>query len=319
MEKYEIIAIGQKVLNKEAEAVRELADSLGDEFYNAVNALLAVKGRVIVTGMGKSGHIGRKIAATMASTGTPAFFVHPAEASHGDLGMLTKDDAILALSNSGETKELADVVAYSRHFDIPLICIVGKKESTLAKASDYVLCHSPLEDACPLGLAPTTSTTTTLALGDALAMALSAAKGFSKEQFKGYHPGGKLGAMLLKAKELMVKGDAMPLVTEQTPMSNALIEMTQKSLGCVGIINEAGDLVGIITDGDLRRHMTADLPSKKAAEIMTPSPQTINSDILAAQAVKMMNEKQITTLFVVDGKKPLGILHMHRCLAAGVI
>ncbi len=319
MDKQKILSVGKRVLTMEANAVQQLANTLDDEFCDVVQLFANVKGRVIITGMGKSGHVGRKIAATMASVGTPAFFIHPGEASHGDLGMLTEDDAILALSNSGETKELADIVAYSRHFSIPLVCIVGKKDSTLAKSSDYVLCHPSLEDACPLGLAPTTSTTTTLALGDALAMALLDLKGFSKEQFKGYHPGGKLGAMLLKTKELMITGEQMPIVSMGTAMSNALIEMTSKSLGCVGVIDKEGILVGIITDGDLRRHMSEGLLKDLANNVMTAHPLTISGDMLAAQAVRLMNEKKITVLFVVENNKPVGVIHMHRCLQAGVV
>ncbi len=319
MEKQEIIATGKHVLDMEADAVKKLSSELGDDFYNAIQLLYKTKGRVIVTGMGKSGHIGKKIAATLASVGTPAFFVHPAEASHGDLGMLTTDDTILALSNSGESKELADIIAYSRRFGIPMICMVGNRESTLAKASDLILCYPPFEEACSFGMAPTTSTTLSLALGDALAMTLLEMKGFSREQYKIRHPGGKLGAMLLKAKELMVKGDDMPIVKENTPMSEALIVMTAKSLGCVGIVNDKDELVGIITDGDLRRHMSANMLSQTAGEVMTRNPKTVTEDFLAAEAVRMMNDKKITTLFVVDGNHPVGVLHLHRCLQAGVV
>ncbi len=319
MEKQEIIHVGKHVLDMEADAVKKLSADLGDDFYNAVQMLYKTKGRVIVTGMGKSGHIGKKIAATLASVGTPAFFVHPAEASHGDLGMFTADDTILALSNSGESKELADVIAYSRRFGIPMICMVGNRESTLAKASDLILCYPPFEEACSFGMAPTTSTTLSLALGDALAMTLLEMKGFSREQYKVRHPGGKLGAMLLKAQELMVKGDDMPIVKTNTPMSDALIEMTAKSLGCVGITDDAGNLVGIITDGDLRRHMSMNMLSQTAGDVMTSHPKTVTGDLLAAEAVRMMNDQKITTLFVVEGQHPVGVLHLHRCLQAGVV
>lgn len=319
MQKQEIIAEGRRVLDMEADAIKALSATLGDAFTDAIQLLYETKGRVIVTGMGKSGHIGKKIAATLASVGTPAFFVHPAEASHGDLGMLTTDDTILALSNSGESKELADIIAFSRRFNIKLICMVGNADSTLAKASDIVLCYPPFQEACSFGMAPTTSTTLSLALGDALAMTLLELKGFTKELYKVRHPGGKLGAMLLKAKELMVTGQDMPVVHETTPMSDALIVMTEKSLGCVGVTDEKGDLVGIITDGDLRRHMALDMLAHQAKDVMTRNPKTIDGDLLAAEAVRMMNEKKITTLFVVEGTKPLGLLHLHRCLSAGVV
>ena len=319
MEKQEIISIGQRVLNMEADAVKKMANALGDDFYQAVQMLYQTKGRVVVTGMGKSGHIGKKIAATLASVGTPAFFVHPAEASHGDLGMLTINDTILAVSNSGESRELSDIIAYSRRFGIPMICMVGRAESTLAKASDLVLCYPPFQEAWSFGMATTTSTTLSLALGDALAMVLLEVKGFSQEQYKLRHPGGKLGAMLLKVKELMVSGNDMPLVKTDALMADALIEMTAKSLGCVGIINNLNELVGIITDGDLRRHMSMNLLSQKAADIMTKNPKTISENLLAAEAVRIMNDKKITTLFVVQDNHPIGVLHLHRCLQAGVV
>lgn len=319
MNKEEIIKQGQYVLNIEADALHKVSDSLGDAFYEAVQLLNNTKGRVIVTGMGKSGHVGKKIAATLASVGTPAFFVHPAEASHGDLGMITKDDIVLALSYSGESKELADVIAYSRRFGIKLICMVGRKDSTLARSSDLVICYPKFEEACSFGMAPTTSTTVSLAYGDALAMTLLEIKGFSKEQYKDRHPGGKLGAMLLKVKELMAKGDDMPLVPAGTKMSKALIEMTQKSLGCLGITDTNGFLIGVITDGDLRRNMAPDLLDKDVLQVMTKNPKTINGDMLAAEAVRFMNEKEITNIFVVKDNKPEGLLHIHQCLRAGVV
>lgn len=320
MEDTEIIAQGRHVLEIESNAVRSVGEALGENFVKAIRMLYATKGRVIVTGMGKSGHVGKKIAATLASVGTPAFFVHPGEASHGDLGMFTTDDTILALSYSGESKELADVIAFSRRFGINMICMVGQKDSTLAKASDIVLCYPHFEEACSFGMAPTTSTTVSLALGDAIAMTLLEMKGFSKEQYKDRHPGGKLGAMLLKTKELMAKDDAMPVVSKDTKMSDALIVMTEKSLGCVGVTNENGVLVGIITDGDLRRHMSSNLLSETAGDVMTPNPKTIGAEMLASDGVRIMNEKKITTLFIVDeNSKPLGVLHLHRCLQAGVV
>ena len=293
-----------------------------DAFVQAVDMILKSKGRVIISGMGKSGHVGQKIAATMASTGTPAFFVHPGEASHGDLGMLTKDDVLIAISNSGESREMADIINYSRRFNIPMIAITSGAESTMAKAADLTLLipdKKTAPEACPLGLAPTTSTTTTLAVGDALAVALIERKGFSVEEFHDRHPGGKLGNVLIRAKDLMVVGEQMPLVLKEEKMSVALVEMTKKSWGCLGVVDENGTLVGMITDGDLRRNMGADLVNKSACEVMTQNPKTVISDILCVEVLRLMNEKKITNLFVVDGQmKPLGLLTMHLLLQAGV-
>ena len=320
MNRQEIIAQGRHVLDMEADAIKSLSQTLGEAFCDAIDMMLQTKGRIIVTGMGKSGHIGKKIAATLASVGTPAFFVHPAEASHGDLGMLTTEDTILALSNSGESKELADIIAFAHRFGIKMICMVGNANSTLAKASDIILCYPPFEEACSFGMAPTTSTTLSLALGDALAMTLLELKGFTKELYRDRHPGGKLGAMLLKVKELMAKGSDMPVVSEGTTMTQALIEMTGKSLGCVGVIDANGRLIGMITDGDLRRHMSPSLLSLTVDEVMTKSPKTINGEMLAAEAVRFMNEKKITNVFAVDTDgKPEGLLHIHQCMQAGVV
>jgi arabinose-5-phosphate isomerase len=274
---------------------------------------------VIVTGMGKSGLVGRKIAATLASTGTPALYVHPGEASHGDLGMVTERDALLALSNSGETAELTDIVTYSRRYDIPLVAITSRTESSLAEAADVALILPDVGEACPMGLAPTSSTTMMLGLGDALAVALLERKGFSSADFQIYHPGGKLGRQLLKVAALMHQGDAVPLVTEDRPMGDALLVMTQKSFGCVGVLDEQGRLAGIITDGDLRRHLDASLFHRSAGEVMTRSPLTIRPGILAAEALRQMNERKITSLFVLDETRhPVGILHLHDCLRAGI-
>jgi len=319
MEKDEILTQGRYVLNLEADALKSVADNLGDSFVDAVNLIYQTKGRVIVTGMGKSGHVGKKIAATLASVGTPAFFVHPAEASHGDLGMFTTDDVILALSYSGESKELADVIAFSRRFNIKLICMVGNAQSTLAKASDIVICYPPFKEACSFGMAPTTSTTVSLAMGDALAMTLLEMKGFSKEQYGIRHPGGKLGALLLKVSELMATGDDLPLVSENSLMSDTLVEMTKKKLGCVGVINANGELLGMVTDGDLRRHICPDLLAHKTTEVMTAHPHVIDDEnMLAVEAVRLLNEYKITNIFVLKDKKPVGLLHIHQCLAAGV-
>jgi len=320
MEKNEIIAQGRHVLDMEWEAIRKVSENLGESFYRAVQTMFNTKGRVIVTGMGKSGNVGKKIAATLASVGTPAFFVHPGEASHGDLGMFTTDDTILALSYSGESKELADVIAFSRRFGITLISMVGNAQSTLAKASDIVICYPEFQEACSFGMAPTTSTTVSLAMGDALAMTLLEMKGFSKEQYRDRHPGGKLGALLLKVRELMAVGDELPLVKDDSLMSDTLVEMTKKKLGCVGVIDDAGNFVGMVTDGDLRRHISPDLLAHKTVEIMTSSPKVLNDEnMLAVEAVRILNEKQITNIFVVKDGKPIGLLHLHHCLSAGVV
>jgi arabinose-5-phosphate isomerase len=274
----------------------------------------------VVTGMGKSGHVARKIAATLASTGTPALYVHPAEASHGDLGMITRDDAVLALSNSGETPELADIVAYTRRFVIPLIAIVGRARSSLVEAADLALVLPPRPEACPMGLAPTTSSTAMLALGDALAVALLERRGFGASEFSVLHPGGKLGQKLVRVEELMHRGEALPLVRLDTPLCDVILEITAKRLGCVGVVNGVGALAGIITDGDLRRHMSDGLLERRAVEIMTPAPKTIRPQALAAEALAAMNhaERPFTVIFVVDGRRPVGVLHMHDCLRAGV-
>ena len=273
--------------------------------------------------MGKSGHIGQKIAATLASTGTPSFFVHPAEASHGDLGMLTNEDVVLAISNGGESKELSDILIYCRRYGIPLISMTKNPDSTLGKAGDIVLRLPDAGEACPLGLAPTSSTTATLVLGDILAIALMERKGFSKSNYKQRHPGGKLGAILQKVSDLMHTGDEMPILDEHAALRQIILTMSSKMLGCVGIINENGDLSGMITDGDLRRAMASsldnDLFGKTAEDIMTRNPKTTSPDTLVAEALNVMNTtgKGITQLFVVDGKKPIGVIHMHDCLRAG--
>ncbi|WP_374654360.1 SIS domain-containing protein [Dongia sp.] len=311
------------VLRQESEALRELLATFeageGRALVGrALDILHGVTGRVIVTGMGKSGHVARKIAATMASTGTPAQFVHPAEASHGDMGMVTSADAVLALSNSGETVELADLITYSRRWRIPLIAITSRRNSTLGNAADATLALPPTGEAGALGLAPTSSTTMMLALGDALALGLLERKGFSAEDFHQLHPGGKLGQKLLRVADLMHAGKEVPLIAQSAPMGQALIEMTSKTFGCVGAVDAQGDLVGIITDGDLRRHMGDALLTQDVAAVMTGHPLTITAQALAAEAVLIMNERSITTLFVVDGVKPVGIVRLHDCLRAGV-
>lgn len=295
-----------------------LANGLGEPFAAAVALLKRVKGRVIVTGMGKSGHVGRKIAATLASTGTPAFFVHPGEASHGDLGMVTVDDAILALSWSGETVELRDLVAFSRRFGVGLVAITSAGESALGKAADVVLGLPRAEEACPNGLAPTTSTLMQLAIGDALAVALLEERGFTAADFRTFHPGGKLGAVLAQVRDVMHQGAALPLKPLATPMSEVLIEMTAKGFGCCGIVDAEGALAGIVTDGDLRRHMKADLLAMPVEAVMTRSPKTARPDQLASEILDLLNRTKITALFAVEGGRPVGILHVHDLLRAGV-
>ncbi len=313
------INVARRVLDIEADALRQLSGAMDASFTEAIRILMAVHGRVVVTGMGKSGHVGRKIAATMASTGTPALYVHPGEASHGDLGMIARGDAVIALSNSGETSELADIVAHARRFSIPLIAVVGKQNSTLGNAADVALILPPATEACPMGLAPTTSTTVMMALGDALSVALLDRKGFSTDQFKLLHPGGRLGSLLIKVEEIMHTDAQVPLVAADTRMSEAILVITANSFGCAGIVGDDGRLIGIITDGDLRRHMSPDLLDRRSGDIMTANPQTIRQGALAAEALGQMNEHSITSLFVVENIRPVGILHVHDCLKAGVL
>jgi arabinose-5-phosphate isomerase len=315
------VQVARDVLNTEAAGLLSLAASLGDAFGEAVDKLAQTTGRVVVSGMGKSGLVGRKIAATLASIGTPALFVHPAEASHGDLGMIVAGDAVLALSNSGETAELADLVAHARRFGLPLVGITTRADSSLAKASDVALLLPKAPEACPMGLAPTTSTTMQMALGDALAVALLTRRGFTASDFRQIHPGGRLGARLRRVRDLMHGGDAMPLAPPTMRMDAALVCMTEKRFGCLGIIDADGRLQGIITDGDLRRAMGPDLLGRTARTLMTPAPRTIGPDALAADALLLMNAKDrpITTLFVVDETdRPIGILHLHDLLRAGI-
>lgn len=312
------LASARAVLTTEANALAQLACSLGPSFVAALDILEATKGRVVVAGMGKSGHIGRKIAATFASTGTPAFFVHPSEASHGDLGMITRTDSLFMLSNSGETTELSDLVAYTARFSIPLIGVTSVAGSALAQAADAALILPDALEACPMGLAPTTSTTMMLGLGDALAVALLERRQFSPADFHALHPGGKLGRRLLKVSELMHKGDELPLVAPDAVMADVLLVMTAKRFGCVGIVDAEGGFLGIITDGDLRRHMDPGLLAAQAGDVMTKAPATIAPDALASEALAIMNDRSITNLFVTQGRRPLGIIHIHDCLRAGV-
>jgi arabinose-5-phosphate isomerase len=295
-----------------------LDGELGLALEAAIAAIRAARGKVVVSGMGKSGHIGRKVAATLASTGTPAFFLHPGEASHGDLGVIAQDDVILAFSWSGETAELADLIEYSRRFAIPLIAAASKRDSALGRAADILLLLPRIEEACPNGLAPTTSTTLQLVLGDALAVALIEDRGFSAQDFRQFHPGGKLGAQLHKVDDLMHGGDDMPLLPEGASMSEVILAMTGKRLGCVGLTDSSGRLSGIITDGDLRRHWGDGMQERSPADIMNRAPRVARAGTLASAALEAMNRTKITVLFIVDDDKPVGVLHIHDLLRAGV-
>ena len=315
-EKTAALEAGRRVLRLEAQALNDLAEALGRTFSEAVDRIAALKGRLVLSGMGKSGHIARKIAATLASTGQPALFVHPGEASHGDLGMIGNDDAVLALSKTGETRELADIIAHTRRFDIPLIAITADAASALGRAADILLLLPDAPEAVDAFNAPTTSTTLQLALGDALAVALIERRGFSAQDFRVFHPGGKLGAALRTVGELMHGGDAMPLTRLDTPMPEALLVMTEKRFGCVGVVDEAGKLAGVITDGDLRRHMDG-LMSLKTRDVMTRCPATVSPSLLAGEALRRMSGR-ITVLFVVEDQRPVGVLHIHDLLRQGV-
>jgi arabinose-5-phosphate isomerase len=316
------IASAVRTLGTEGEGIAALTaamcDGLGAPFAAAVETIRSAHGRVIVTGMGKSGHVGRKIAATLASTGTPAFFVHAADASHGDLGMITSDDVMLALSWSGETEELKDLITYSRRFRIPLIAVTARTDSTLGNSADVVLALPEAREACPHNLAPTTSSLMQLALGDALAIALLESRGFTAVDFGVFHPRGKLGAMLKFVRDIMHEGKAVPRIRRGAPMSEAIVEMTSKGFGCVAIVDDNGKLDGVITDGDLRRHMRADLLQAPVEQVMTKSPKIVRPDQLASEALQLLNSLKITALFVVEQNVPVGIVHFHDLLRAGV-
>lgn len=314
------IEVAKQTIEGEIEALKAMEASLDNTLTEALDIMQKTKGRVIITGMGKSGHIARKIAATLASTGTPSFFLHPGEASHGDLGMVTQNDVVLAISNSGESRELSDILVYCRRFNIPLIAMTKNPDSSLGKNSDLVLALPQNKEACPLGLAPTSSTTATLVLGDVLASALMVRKGFTEDDFHIRHPGGKLGSILRHVSDIMHTGEEMPLIKDSAIMQDALLTMSAKMLGCVGILNDKGELVGMITDGDLRRWMSPDLIEEKVSKVMTKNPRTISPDALIAEAVNVMNNtgRGITNLFVIKDKKPVGVLHIHDCLKAGV-
>jgi arabinose-5-phosphate isomerase len=307
----------RRVLASESAALNELSHALGQSFVDTVDCLFRTQGRVIVCGMGKSGHIARKIAATLAGTGTPAQFVHPGEASHGDLGMVTASDVVIILSKSGENAELFDLITHAKRHAIPLVAVTGDATSALGRAADMTIMLPPVPEACPMGLAPTTSTTMMVALGDALAVALLERRGFSVDDFQVLHPGGSLGRRLLKVSDLMRAGDELPLVAGDTAMSAVLLVMSAKNFGCAGVVEADGRLIGIITDGDLRRHMADDLLTRSAASVMTANPKTIRPGALAAEAVGHM-AGSITNLFVVEDGRAVGILRIHDCLVAGV-
>lgn len=313
------LAVARRVLGIEAAALTALGAALDASFTRAVDLLFAARGRVIVSGMGKSGHVGVKIASTFASTGTLAQFVHPAEASHGDLGMIGPGDAVLMLSNSGETRELADMILHTRRRGIPLIGMASRPGSTLLKSADVALVLPPVEEACPMGLAPTTSTTMMLALGDALAVALMERRGFNRAQYKDFHPGGSLGAALMTVADLMHTGDALPLVGESATVDEAVRVMSEKRFGCTGIVDAAGVLTGILTDGDMRRRFGENLSGRPVTAAMTKAPKTVAATALASEALAVLNRAAITVLLVVDaGGRPTGLLHIHDCLKAGL-
>jgi arabinose-5-phosphate isomerase len=316
------VASALRTLDLECQGLSQLRETLAGPmarpFGAAVRIMRGARGRVIVTGIGKSGHVGQKIAATFASTGRPAFFVHPTEASHGDLGMITPEDVLLALSWSGETVELKPLITYSHRYNVPLVAITSRADSALGQQADIVLELPRSKEACPHGLAPTTSTAMQLVLGDCLAIALLEARGFTAHQFKAFHPGGSLGASLKYVSDVMHKGERLPLARDSEPMSGALLTMTQKSFGCLGIVDAKGKLIGIVTDGDLRRHMGEDLVRARTADIMTRRPKTASPKMLASAALELINASRITALFVVEKGRPVGIVHIHDLLRAGV-
>ena len=313
------IASAKRVIDIEAKAISALNHRLDAHFVDACHLLRQCKGKVVVSGMGKSGHIGNKIAATLASTGTPAFFMHPGEANHGDLGMLSKNDVLIAISNSGETAELVNLLPVVKRLNVPIIAMTNSRQSALGQHANIVLDISVEKEACSLGLAPTSSTTATLVMGDALAVALLDDRGFTSDDFALSHPGGSLGRkLLLKVSDIMLTGDDLPIVNHHVSVAEALLEVSKKGLGMTGIVDDKNTLVGVFTDGDLRRNLTDDLLDRTASQLMTAEPQTIRVDALAAEAVRVMNERKITGLFVTDGAVPVGILHIHDCLKAGI-
>ena len=314
MKKKQILSEAKKVLNTELKSIKTISSSFDNNFYNVVKTIFETKGRIIVTGIGKSGHIANKISATLSSTGTPSHFIHATEASHGDLGSIAKNDCILAISNSGQTHELNDILNYTKRFNIPLLSISANKHSILYKKSNYgILFKKPIE-ACPFNLAPTSSTTMTLVIGDAIAIALLKMKNFKKSHFSKFHPGGNIGKDLVKLSNIMHEKNELPLTKADEKMSSALITMTKKSFGCVGVINKLNKLVGIITDGDLRRNMNQNIILKKASQVMTRKPTVVDKGTLVGEALNIMNEKGITSLFICNKMKPIGIVHIHDLL-----
>ncbi|PLX61969.1 KpsF/GutQ family sugar-phosphate isomerase [Sedimenticola selenatireducens] len=316
-------ALGLAVIHNEASAIQALSDRINGDFAHACGIMLNCEGRIVVTGMGKSGHIGSKIAATLASTGSPAFFVHPGEASHGDLGMITAKDVVLALSNSGETSELLTILPLIKRLGVPLIAMTGNPQSNLAQQADVHIDVSVAQEACPLNLAPTSSTTATLAMGDALAIALLEARGFTEQDFARSHPGGSLGRrLLLMVSDVMVTGEQIPRVSDRASLKDALLEMTRKGLGMTAIIDEQGRIAGIYTDGDLRRTLDRpiDIRNCLITDVMTHGSTTARADMLAAEVLKIMQEKKINSLFIVDDRQiPIGALNMHTLLLAGIV
>lgn len=306
--------IGSSILEEEAHALHTFSTCLNSSFEEVIDCLLHISGRIAVTGMGKSGHIAKKVAATLSSTGSPAFFIHPAEASHGDLGMLGKGDAVLAFSNSGDTHELTDIIAFAARHRLPLIAVTRQPNGLLGKNADYVLQLPDVPEACPIGCAPTTSTTMQLALGDAIALTLLQARGFTPEDFREFHPGGKLGKKLQKVRDIMHVGDAMPLASINSSMGAVICVISGKGFGAAGIIDEHHKLVGFISDGDLRRHMSNDLLAKSPAEIMSPNPFLLSPDCLAAKALVLLKERKICSSFVLNGDKIVGFIHLHDLL-----
>jgi arabinose-5-phosphate isomerase len=313
------LAAARRVMGLASEALTSLSAGLDGAFSKAVDMILAARGRVIVSGMGKSGHVGRKIAATLSSTGTPAYFVHPAEASHGDMGAITADDVLLLLSKGGETEELANLLTYAKRFHISVIAIAVKGDSTLSRSAEVALLLPDAPESCAIGMAPTTSTTMMVVLGDALAVALMERRGFDEDRYRDFHPGGSLGRALIRVSDLMHTGDAIPLKREDAAMQDVLLAMASGRLGCVGIVDAAGALVGIVTDGDVRRHAGHGLDGRKAADVMTRDPKVAGPDQLAAEALALMTERKITQLFVLQpDRKPAGVIHIHDCLRAGL-
>lgn len=316
---HKVLEAGRQTITAESEALSRLASSLDEKFIKAVKLLSEKNSHIIVSGIGKSGHIAKKVAATFSSVGQPAFFVHPAEASHGDLGMITPQDRLLLFSHSGETAELKSMLDYSRRFHIPLVAITAKETSNLASVADVALCYPAMPEACPMGLAPTTSTTIMLALGDALAIATLHTRSFSPTDFRTFHPGGNLGKQLSRVHDFMHTGDRLPIVPKGMLMQECLIKMSYFGFGCIGVVDNESHLIGVITDGDLRRHMHEGFLSEKAESVMNPNPIIISEDILMAEALAVMQDKSVTSLFIGVDQKPTGILHIHDCLRAGII